>query len=156
MRCSITGTTTSADARCSAVAASVCSGSKRRRSTSVEPNRIPSTKCAKPQAWNSGAAIIVTSPSCSGIFESSAAAGSTEVGDWRVAPFGVPVVPEVRITVRPGSPGGTGSDGSPRRIRCSSESSISIASSSPSTSSQATYVLRPSAASATRSVNSWS
>ena len=59
-------------------------------------------KCAKPHEWNSGAATIVVSRACSGIFDSSAAAGSSESGWLRDAPFGVPVVPEVRITTRPG------------------------------------------------------
>ena len=101
---------------------------------------MPMVKCAKPHAWNSGAAIIVTSLACSGIFDSSAAAGSSDVGDWREAPLGVPVVPEVRITVLLGSEGGTGSDGSPRAIRCSSESvtcGTSPLPSPPSTSSHA-------------------
>ena len=34
---------------------------------------MPSVKCAKPQEWNSGAAIIVLSRALSGIIASSAA-----------------------------------------------------------------------------------
>ena len=67
---------------------------------------MPSVKCAKPQAWNSGAAIIVFSRAFSGIRDSSAATGSSDFGWLREAPFGVPVVPEVRITALPGSAGG--------------------------------------------------
>ena len=74
------------------------------------PAAAPSVKCAKPQEWNIGAAIIVVSRARSGIFENSAAAGSSESGCLRAAPFGVPVVPEVRITTRPGSAGGCRSD----------------------------------------------
>ena len=45
-------------------------------------------KCANPQEWNIGAAIIVVSRALSGIFENSAAAGSSESGCLRAAPFG--------------------------------------------------------------------
>ena len=54
---------------------------------------MPSVKCANPQAWNSGAAIIVFSRALSGIRDSSAATGSSDFGwlrealgdcDWRV------------------------------------------------------------------------
>ncbi len=70
------------------------------------PSGSASVKCAKPHEWNIGAAIIVVSRACSGIFENSAAAGSSESGWLRAAPLGVPVVPEVRITTRPFSAGG--------------------------------------------------
>ncbi len=106
MRCSITGTTASAVARCSATARRVSSGSKRRRSTIVEDKGSASVKCPKPHEWNIGAAITVLSRAFNGIFENSAASGSTESGCLRAAPFGVPVVPEVRITTLPGSPEG--------------------------------------------------
>ena len=75
---------------------------------------MPSVKCAKPHEWNIGAAIIVRSRARSGIFENSAAAGSSDSGCLRCAPFGVPVVPLVRMTTRPFSAGGTTSAGSPR------------------------------------------
>ena len=71
-------------------------------STTVEVSGSATVKWAKPQEWNRGAAIIVVSRARSGIFENSAATGSIESGCRRAAPFGVPVVPEVRITVRPG------------------------------------------------------
>ena len=90
MRWSITGTSASAEARCSATARSVSSGSKRRRRISVEASGSASVKCAKPQEWNIGAAITVVSRARSGIFENSAAAGSSESGCLRGAPFGVP------------------------------------------------------------------
>ena len=103
MRWIITGTTTSAVHSCCAVSDSVASGSNLRRRTSVEDSAMPSVKCTKPQEWNRGAAIIVVSRALSGILDSSAAAGSSVSGWAREAPFGVPVVPEVRIVVRPGS-----------------------------------------------------
>ena len=81
-------------------------------------------KCAKPQEWNSGAAIIVFSRAFSGIRESSAAAGSSDLGCEREAPFGVPVVPEVRMTALPGAAGGTTSARSPRAIRSSIAGSL--------------------------------
>ena len=67
MRCSITGTTTSAVQPCCAVSDSVASSSNLRLSTIVEDSPMPSVKCAKPQAWNSGAAIIVFSRAFSGM-----------------------------------------------------------------------------------------
>ena len=85
---------------------------------------MPSVKCAKPHEWNIGAAIIVGSPARSGIFENSAAAGSSDSGCLRCAPLGVPVVPLVRITTRPFSAGGTTSSGSPASIRSSSSGSL--------------------------------
>ena len=49
IRCSITGTTASAVARCSATARKVSSGSKRRRNTIVEAVGRLITKWKKPQ-----------------------------------------------------------------------------------------------------------
>ena len=80
IRWSITGTTTSAVQPCSSSAASVSSGSKRRRRTSVEDSPIPRMRCARPQEWNSGAAISVRSRARSGIFASSPAIGSSDSG----------------------------------------------------------------------------
>ena len=73
-----------------------------------------------PHEWNMGAAIIVGSSALSGIFENSEAIGSIESGCLRCAPFGVPVVPEVRMTMRPFSSGGSRPDGSPEATRSSS------------------------------------
>ena len=80
----------------------------------------------KPHAWNSGAAIIVDSSACSGIFENSAAAGPSELGVGREAPLGVPVVPEVRITALPISDGATTGSGSPSSMSSSSVGSESL------------------------------
>ncbi len=102
IRWSITGTRTSALARCWATARSVSSGSNFRRSTSVEASGRPSVKWAKPQEWNIGAAIIVVSRARSGIFENSAATGSSESGCLRGGALrGCRSCPEVRITTRP-------------------------------------------------------
>ena len=109
---------------CWAVSESVASGSNLRLSTTVVDRPIASVKCAKPQAWNSGAAIIVRSRERSGIRSSSAATGSSDCGCLRLAPFGVPVVPEVRMTALPWSGGGVRSDVSPRAISSSSVVSL--------------------------------
>ena len=62
IRCSITGIT-AIESHCSEVAASRHdSGSKRRRSTIVEPSSIESAKCANPHVWKSGAAMCVRQP----------------------------------------------------------------------------------------------
>ena len=123
MRWSITGTTTSAVAWCWAVSDSVASGSNLRLSTIVEASEIPRLQCAKPQEWNSGAAITVVSRARSGIRSSSAAIGSIDFGWERLAPFGVPVVPEVRIVALPGSLGGLRLEVSPPETRSSRRSS---------------------------------
>ena len=106
-------------------------------------------KCAKPHEWNSGAAMCVTCPWRSGIFESSETAGSSEVGDARLAPFGVPVVPDVRMITRPVSSGATGcSVGEP------AISSSRVGSSTLSESCQAMNRLRRVAASSSSPENS--
>jgi hypothetical protein len=140
IRCSITGTTTSAAHSCWAVSDRVASGSNRRRITSVEDSASPSVKCAKPQEWNIGAAIIVRSRAWSGMTDSSAATGSRFFGCERAAPLGVPVVPEVRIVARPRAAGGTTSDGSPASISASSVRSFGRGAST--SSCQATKRLR--------------
>ena len=63
-------------------------------------------KCTNPHEWNIGAAIIVFSRAFRGIIASNAAAGSSERGCERAAPFGVPVVPDVRMIALPRSAGG--------------------------------------------------
>ncbi len=150
MRWSITGTTARLVHACIAVALSVSSGSNLRRSTSVEDSARPSVKCAKPHEWNIGAAIIVLPRARSGIFENSAAAGSSDSGCLRDALFGVPVVPLVRMRTRPFSDGGVRSDASPEAMRSSSSGTSGF--SSPS--NQPMNVRRPSAASAHSSANS--
>ncbi|MGY2702946.1 hypothetical protein ACVW2K_002530 [Nocardioides sp. HB32] len=50
--------------------------------------------------WNSGAAMCVRQPYFSGIRDSSETAASIPAS-LRGAPLGVPVVPDVRITIRP-------------------------------------------------------
>ena len=57
-----------------------------------------------PQAWNIGAATTVVPPAFHGIRSSIAASEPAAPPDRR-APFGVPVVPEVSSTVRPGRDG---------------------------------------------------
>src|SRR3954465_4895051 len=57
----------------------------------------------------------VFSRALSGMRDSSATAGPIVSGCLRDAPFGVPLVPEVRITTRPVSTGGAGAPGVPRR-----------------------------------------
>ena len=113
--------------RCCETARSVSSGSNLRRSTSVEESGRASVKWAKPQEWNIGAAIIVVSRALSGIFENSAAAGSSVSGCARAAPFGCPVVPEVRITTRPVCVGARTSESALRAISSSSTGSACLA-----------------------------
>ena len=151
MRWSITGTTISAVHSCCAVSESVPSGSNLRLSTTVDSRPIASVKCAKPQEWNIGAAIIVRSRARSGIRSSSAATGSSDCGCLRLAPFGVPVVPEVRISALPCSGGGDRSDVSPRAI---SSSSVRSPPRSLSGSCHAMKRLRPRVASSRTSANS--
>jgi hypothetical protein len=148
-RWSITGTTISAVQRWSRTVRSIASGSKRRVRTSVEDRLIPSVKCAKPQEWNIGAAMCVLSRARSGILARSAAAGSSDSGCLREAPFGVPVVPEVRMMTRPFSAGGRSSDVSPSAMSVSS-----VGSPAAFVSLQATMPFRPSRAPAQRPANS--
>ena len=115
----------------------------------VDESDRPSVKCAKPQEWKSGATMNVRSRAFSGIFESSATSGPIVSGCLREAPFGVPVVPLVRMIARPDSSGGTGSAGSPCSI-----SSSSVGSSVSSESCQAMKRLRRLPASERSSVNS--
>jgi hypothetical protein len=129
IRCIITGTTISAVHSCWAVSDRVASGSNLRLSTSVDDRLIPSVKCTKPHEWNIGAAIIVFSRALSGIIASSAAAGSSERGCERDAPFGVPVVPDVRMIALPRWGGGETSLVSPRSIRSDSGGSLGVPSS---------------------------
>ncbi len=105
MRCSITGITTMDRHRSSCVVRSAVIGSNLRRSTTVEPSSMASARCAKPQVWKSGAAMCVRQPARSGIRESRETAAPMP-GSLRGAPFGVPVVPEVRITMRACRTGG--------------------------------------------------
>ena len=84
IRCSITGTTIERRrTRAGRSRASVSSGSKRRLQHERRRSAMPSVKCAKPQEWNSGAAMIVRSRARSGIIDSSAAAGSSDSGCLR-------------------------------------------------------------------------
>ena len=62
MRCSITGMTTIPSQSCSSVTASAASGSNFRFSTIVWPSSSDSIMCAKPQVWNSGAAMCTVQP----------------------------------------------------------------------------------------------
>ncbi len=108
MRCIITGTTTSASALLCAISRSDSSGSNLRVSTIVVPSSRPRLKWAKPHEWNSGAAMCDVARYCSGILDRNEVAGSSVSGEPRLAPFGVPVVPEVRMIILPVFSGGTG------------------------------------------------
>ena len=98
----MTGTTMSAWTRCSAIVSRIRFGSNFGSRTSVVESVRPRLKCARPQEWNIGAAMSVRCRARRGIMSRSAAAGSSDDGWWRPAPFGVPVVPLVRMTTRPG------------------------------------------------------
>ena len=68
-----------------------------------------------PCAWNSGAGTMQTEPALIGTRFRNHASGSRFSARRTCAPFGAPVVPDVRITVRPSSGGGSSGAGSPRR-----------------------------------------
>ena len=87
--------------------------------TAVDDIASPTPRCASPQAWNSGAAITTVSRARIGTTSSSGVSESTPLALPRVAPFGRPVVPDVRITWRPTwRVGGSGtSEGSPPERR---------------------------------------
>ena len=108
------------------------------------------TKWKKPQEWNSGAAIIIVEPRRKGIMSSTAASAISPSGLVRWAPFGVPVVPEVRITKRGLSGGGRWSESSPSASSCSSV--VLPAGGAPSC--QATIRRTPGSTPASRSSNS--
>ena len=79
-------------------AASVASGSNRDCSTAVDDKPRPTPRWARPQAWNSGAAMTTVSRARIGIVSSSGVSASTPPDVDRAAPFGRPVVPDVRMT----------------------------------------------------------
>ena len=132
MRWSITGTTISASARLRSRLSNVCSGSKRRRTTRVEPSASPSARWAKPRAWNIGTHSSVVSRERNGTLPSTPPMIDSDFGSLRGAPLGVPVVPLVRITILGPRPGLGGGLGELDRIRLSSVSSA-LAAPSPST-----------------------
>ncbi len=90
---------------------------------------------AKPQVWNSGAAMWVRQPYFRGIEESSDTAASRPAS-LRGAPFGVPVVPEVRMMIRPCRSGGVRSRESWDSISDSSVATSPGAPAAPSSSVQ--------------------
>jgi hypothetical protein len=147
----MTGTATSVRQRCRSTSASVFSGSKRRARTNVDDRATPKLRWPNPHEWNSGAAISARSRTRSGIAPRSAAMDFVgELGTGRDAPFGAPVVPEVRITAVPGCAGGRCGEGSPSRIRSSSDGSPVA----PPSSRQATNAARAGPASPSTAPNS--
>ena len=68
----------------------------------------------------------ITCRAFSGMRDRYETAGSSDCGPPREAPFGVPVVPEVRITARPSRSGGTTGLGSPSDISSSSVGSAQL------------------------------
>ena len=61
----------------------------------------PTPRWTRPHAWNSGAAMTTVSRARIGTVSSSGVSESTPLTLPRAAPFGRPVVPDVRITWRP-------------------------------------------------------
>ena len=104
---------------------SVSSGSKRLRTTNVDPSPIPTIDCMKPSAWNAGTHISVTSPARNGTLLSRPPSRPSDRGSERGAPFGLPVVPLVRIVIFGVAPAFGGLLGSPRLTSASSVSSPS-------------------------------
>ena len=81
-----------------------------RPSSSRAPAQAPAA--ANPSVWNIGVVSSVVSRACSGIRDSRPPTIANERGSSRGAPFGVPVVPLVRITSLAGRPafGGDATD----------------------------------------------
>ncbi len=103
IRRSITGTAISTRARSSATLRSAAAGSKRGAMTVVAQRVKPNIRWDRPQAWNSGDGTTWTSRGRNGIRSRMPAAPSSAFAPPppRVAPFGRPVVPLVRMTTRP-------------------------------------------------------
>ena len=112
IRCSIVGTATSISTFSAAIVATVCSASKRRRSTSRLPSARFTPLVANPVAWNSGETIIDVPLRGNGIRSSSSTLANGDIAP-RVAPFGSPVVPLVRITNPAAASGSAGAVVSP-------------------------------------------
>ena len=89
------------------MAASTASGSKCDCSTAVDDMPSPMPRCASPQAWNSGAAMTTVSRARIGTVDSNGVSPSAPPLPVRAAPLGRPVVPDVRITIRPARRVGT-------------------------------------------------
>ncbi len=97
--------------------------SKRARSTSREPRLSDSSASSTPVPWNRGGPRMVVSPARIGSRASTEPGRTSDLGSGRGAPLGVPVVPLVSSTIRPGRVGAGGSRGSPVRTIASSVSS---------------------------------
>jgi hypothetical protein len=80
-------------------------------------------------AWNIGVGSTVTSPPRNGRRDSGPPNGASERGCWRAAPFGVPVVPLVRMmsdACRPGAGGEAGLPAATSASRVSAARSPSV------------------------------
>src|SRR6202012_4856446 len=93
------GTTTTAVTLCFSMSSSTSAGLNLPCSTSVEPKNIPMVACRKPSAWNIGAGSEVTSLALNGTCDKIPPIGANVGGVLRLAPFGVPVVPLVRMMI---------------------------------------------------------
>jgi hypothetical protein len=118
----------------------------------VEPSATATERWAKPREWNIGTAITVVSRARNGTFENRATTAPLELVGWRGAPFGVPVVPLVSITIVEASGGVGGSLVLPSAISSSSVGSLGVMPSS----THARIASRPAVAPATSSANSLS
>ena len=99
MRSNITGTTHKPVARWVSTRARVASGSNFRRVTMVHDIDAANANCEKPQAWNIGATITTVSSVRQGVRSRIDFSTSGPPPEW-LAPFGLPVVPEVsRMTL---------------------------------------------------------
>lgn len=104
----ITGTNAATVTWCSAIRESDASGSNVSGSTNVTPSALPSDSVSKPNEWNSGAGTYTTSLRRSGTVASSPAIAAGPLDRaLRAAAFGVPVVPDVWMTIRPCRRGNT-------------------------------------------------
>ena len=95
----MTGTTTTAVTLCSAMSSKTWSGLNLLCTTNVDPRNMPMVACRKPRAWNIGAGNAVTSFALNGTCDRMPPIGANVGGVLRFAPFGVPVVPLVRMMI---------------------------------------------------------
>ena len=125
MRRSITGTATKTSARCRAIRASERSGSKCRSSTIVSPSNKLVVALANPHAWKHGAAMTIFSCARYGSRSSNAIAAPGCGAPATSAPLGGPVVPDVKMMIRPSRAGR--SNGGPSAWRRARSSRVRVA-----------------------------
>ena len=123
MRCSMIGTAIRAVTRCWSIACRQRSGSNRSCRTTVARSGVLICNAPSPQVWKIGAEISMVSSARSGSTDSMAATLIQPGGVARLAPFGVPVVPEVSTM---SSPSRSGVRSVPRGALSTRSSSVAL------------------------------